>query len=296
MKRFVFALFVFAFSCRAEPTPTLSPKPATIPEKSEVLNNAEVARIQKHLVTVEQELLRRDVSSLTEEQQRARSIHIERLRQYRTAGVFPHNHGLSYFAPYFRDPHGTLCAVAYLMEQSGEGALVNEIARTRNNAYVYELASNPSVVSWLDANGLSAEEAGRIQPQYGPCRSLSGDDYCITADPTYTLAAMSIGMLETTFLALNLSGYKNKSNARLGGALGILSGSLGASMFLLRDPTSIVENQLAGLSLTAGIASGLVGAVVFGRSFTPEASSKKKISLLPSVSSTNAALSLRLSF
>jgi hypothetical protein len=41
------------------------------------------------------------------------------------------------------------------------------VARTRNNAYVRELADEPGLMAWLDRNGLSVEEAARIQPGYG---------------------------------------------------------------------------------------------------------------------------------
>jgi hypothetical protein len=64
------------------------------------------------------------------------------------------------------DAAGTRCAIAHLIEAAGEGALVAEIARTRNNAWVREPADDPRVVAWLDANGLTLEEAARIQPSY----------------------------------------------------------------------------------------------------------------------------------
>ena len=69
------------------------------------------------------------------------------------------------------------------MENSGESDLVNYVAQTQNNAYVSQLAALPEVVSWLDESGLTAEEAGRIQPTYGPCGNFSND--CLFADPNY---------------------------------------------------------------------------------------------------------------
>jgi uncharacterized protein (TIGR03382 family) len=68
--------------------------------------------------------------------------------------------------PYFIDADGTRCAMAHLMELGGAGALVAEVAGTNNNAYVAELAADDRFLAWLDAAGLTVEEAARIQPSY----------------------------------------------------------------------------------------------------------------------------------
>ena len=70
--------------------------------------------------------------------------------------------------PYFRDGDGALCAMAYLIERSGRPDLVDRIARTRNNAFIAELANDPALRAWLDSVGLSVTEAARIQPTYVP--------------------------------------------------------------------------------------------------------------------------------
>lgn len=77
---------------------------------------------------------------MTEAQRAARQRNIEVLREYARAGVFRHNHDFSERTPYFRDEHGTLCAMAYLIERSGRGDLVDKVERTANNAYIPELA------------------------------------------------------------------------------------------------------------------------------------------------------------
>src|SRR5687767_9772949 len=101
---------------------------------------AEVLRLDHHFRAVEQELLTRDVSSLSAPQRAARLRTIEWLRQYREAAVFPHNHDdVGRRVPYFRDEHGTLCAMAYLIAASGGADIVNHIARTNNQVYMREL-------------------------------------------------------------------------------------------------------------------------------------------------------------
>jgi hypothetical protein len=66
----------------------------------------------------------------------------------------------------FIDSCGTRCAVAHLMEISGQGELVRHIAKTDNVARVHQLARLPEVRAWLDASGLTLDEAARVQPAY----------------------------------------------------------------------------------------------------------------------------------
>lgn len=127
----------------------------------------EVARIQRHLATVERELRSRDVSDLAPAQRAARARIIESLHAYRLRGVFPNNSDFRDRAvPYFIDRYGTRCALAYLIEQSGHGDLVGRVAVSRNNAFISELADNPELLAWLQQNGLTVGEAARIQPAY----------------------------------------------------------------------------------------------------------------------------------
>jgi hypothetical protein len=126
----------------------------------------EVARVRDHFSTVLAELRSADVSHLDASQLAARSVTLDRLRRYRDAGTFPHNHDAMEMIPYFIDRHGTRCAVAYLLEQSGESALVARVAAERNNAYVAELGDEPELLAWLERSGLSIAEAARIQVIY----------------------------------------------------------------------------------------------------------------------------------
>jgi len=133
----------------------------------------EVARVRAHLIGAEQMMDARDVSALSPEQRASRRRARERLRAYRARGEFPGNPG-TVRVPIFIDGHGTRCAMAHLIEASGAGAYVLEVARSRNNARVVELADDPRLVAWLDANGLTLQEAARIQPTYdGRCNRPS---------------------------------------------------------------------------------------------------------------------------
>lgn len=132
-----------------------------------VTDASEVTRIRAHLDGAIEMVESRDVSSLTPIQRERRSDALRRLVEYRNAGRFPKNRDFADPTPYFVDADGTRCAMAHLIEASGEAELVADVAARRNNAYVRELKNEPAIGAWLTANGLSVEEAARIQPTYG---------------------------------------------------------------------------------------------------------------------------------
>ena len=128
----------------------------------------EVARLQAHFDSVDAELRHAGGPRLTSSQRVARATLIGWLQEYRNAGEFPRNERFASPMPIFRDDHGALCAMAYLIDQSGRGDLVDRIAMTRNSAFIAELADDPALRAWLDSVGLSVNEAARIQPTYTP--------------------------------------------------------------------------------------------------------------------------------
>ncbi|MCY0990538.1 MYXO-CTERM sorting domain-containing protein [Nannocystis sp. ILAH1] len=56
--------------------------------------------------------------------------------------------------------------MARLIESTGHAALVARVATHRNFALVRELEGDAALQAWLDEFGLTAAEAGRIQPEY----------------------------------------------------------------------------------------------------------------------------------
>ena len=141
--------------------------PPTGPEA--LARRLEVARLRAHFDSVDAELRHAKALRLTPGQRAARAALIGWLQEYRDAGRFPRNDRFPELAlPFFRDGHGALCAMAYLIDRSGRRDLVDRIARTRNNAFMAELANDPALRVWLDSVGLSVPEAARIQPTYAP--------------------------------------------------------------------------------------------------------------------------------
>lgn len=141
--------------------------PPTGPEP--LARRLEVARLRAHFDSVDAELRHAKVLQLTPNQRRIRATLIGWLQEYRDAGEFPRNDRFPERAmPFFRDGHGALCAMAYLIQRSGRRDLVNRVALTRNNAFIAELAGDPELRVWLDSVGLSVAEAARVQPTYQP--------------------------------------------------------------------------------------------------------------------------------
>ena len=127
----------------------------------------EKARLRAHFRAVLAELHAREVGHLPEATRARRARLIAELERYARAGRFPRN--LDFPAarmPYFVDAFGTRCAMAHLIESTGESGLVARVAATANNALVRELEADLALGAWLDAFGLTAAEAARIQPSY----------------------------------------------------------------------------------------------------------------------------------
>lgn len=227
----------------------------------------EVARLQAHFAQVDRELAARDVSHLTPDQRHARATHIARLRSYAATGEFPKNtrHPGAY-VPYFVDDSGTRCAMGYLIEQSGHGDFVARVNARRNYAYIADIARDPELGpqlrDWLDANGLSLNEAARIQPAYGPgpctpsgCLPEEGEPEVATSYKVGSAVAIVGGL---TSVALNTSlvnlGLSRSASGWIGIAAGGAAIALGASA--LDQPeeyaTLVMVNGAVGM-LAAGI-------------------------------------------
>ena len=130
------------------------------------ISSAEIERVTHHIERAEGHAARRDVSGLGHLQRLLRRLLLKELADYREAGRFPINRDFRERTPYFVDASGTRCAMAHLLELGGEGTLVEQIARERNNARIRELVDEPRLLAWLEAAGLTVAEAAAIQPTY----------------------------------------------------------------------------------------------------------------------------------
>ena len=80
----------------------------------------QIAHKRRHLDLVLEELASRDTSHLAPAQREARARALERLRAYSARGRFPINDEFpGWEVPYFIDGHGTRCALAQVIDDSG---------------------------------------------------------------------------------------------------------------------------------------------------------------------------------
>lgn len=227
-------------------------------------------RLRAHFDTVLGELKYHDVTRLTIAQRISRARLTTWLAEYRDAGVFPLNDRFTTATPFFRDSHGVLCAMAYLIDRSGRRDLVDRIAHARNNAYIAELADDSSLVTWLDSVGLDASEAGRIQPEYAP-REVSNAR--VATD--YAMASMAFSGVSLVTTTANVV-----KPTRLGGILGVLTGGftmLLGSVPLGADATATRGNRKVGaFNVASGGVAVLAGVYALARGRS-HASSKSLI-------------------
>jgi|JI10StandDraft_1071094.scaffolds.fasta_scaffold80570_3 hypothetical protein len=145
---------------------------------------AEVTRLRHWFAEVEVQLGDAPVDHLDPTTQAARQGVLAALHDYAEAGLFPRGRPGTW-GPTFMDAEHTRCAVAALMEVTGEDALAERIAVTQNLAEVIDFADDPEVLAWLDAHGLTTAEAMAIQPSYEP-----EPVHCICGEAGYGAAAV----------------------------------------------------------------------------------------------------------
>ncbi len=216
---------------------------------------AERARLRAHFFSVEQELRAQDLAGLTVSQRAARAQLLDNLHRYALRGIFPRNTDFpGRTMPTFIDYWGKRCGVAYLMEQTGNEDMVLRIAATRNNAYVPELKDDPEVRQWLTANGVTLDEAARIQPDYrcgtihgGPCQASAG--YKVS-----TGFVVAGNVTAFTLDALPAHRSEIKDLAAVGtGVLGVLAGVQNLGSSGSRRALGLLNTGVGGASLTLGL-------------------------------------------
>ena len=97
---------------------------------------------------------------------------LDMLHEYRQQREYPRNHEVPrYYSPCFIDPDDRLCAVAYLMIETGAAAPAKIIASTENYARIHDMEFN-GLAGWAKQVGLSVDELAQIQPSY-PCKEYA---------------------------------------------------------------------------------------------------------------------------
>ena len=274
------------------------------PAPSDSTGAPELGRLERHFATVLRELRQADVSGLTSAQSIARSMLIERLEDYAAARRFPHNHVVrGKYVPVFRDEHGTLCAMGFLIASTGHGDLVDDVARTANLARISELARDTRLTAWLDSTGLTIAEAARIQPSY-PGDPPRGDPPPVITQTrlerrvktSYYFGSAAAGSLSTLASVLNIfATNSDPDDARRTAVMGLVTGTaqLGLGAFVLDRP---------GTPMRVGLANILVGGTAVGsgvwrlRHPTQRRVADKRVSVSPVISASGIGVELAARF
>lgn len=207
--------------------------PATSARFGERATPMEVRWVRAHLDSVLHELPQHDVRQLSPVQLANRASVLATLQSYRDAGEFPRNYDFKDPTPYFTDRKtGTLCAVGYLLASTGRGDIVDRVTRANNSVRVHELAGDTALAAWLGENGLTLDEAARIQVVYSrpsPFDMQPGEvrRIAIVAATPFALAG---SVIAGTWNSLgNSDGHRMSPNVA-GIVSGIVSIGLGAEL------------------------------------------------------------------
>lgn len=248
-------VLVLALVCAAALPFAISPAPAA--GAADVIR-ADRDRIRSHLRAVEARLRAADVSHLTPDQRARRLTALDDLRAYRRAGRFPHNHSHTERTPLFRDEHGTLCAMAYLIERSGHGALVDRVAASRNDAYIRDLAGDPGLIAWLEEHGMTTAEAALVQPAYEPVPEPEGE-----SGSALTRSYEIVGgvLLAADAAASLLAGPRRRDvgPGRALLALGAGAASAGSALYVLNDGADRTTRVVAAANVALGTVAAALG-------------------------------------
>lgn len=162
-------------------------------------------RIREHLRRTEAALREVDHDHLTPEQRRRRGVALDHLAAYRERGAFPTNRTEPRRTPLFVGDDGTRCAMAHLLAEDGRDDLVADVLSNDPTVAIEALPPEHPVLEWTEANGLTREEAARIQPAYP-----DGVQFATTCGsvPCWVAGALATVVGTGVFAASEYVGYR----------------------------------------------------------------------------------------
>jgi hypothetical protein len=218
--------------------------------------------VRAHLDSVLRELPQHDTRAFTSAQREHRETLLATLKIYRDRGDFPRNYDFPGKAvPYFTDRKtGTLCAVGYLLASTGRQDIVDRVTRANNNVRVRQLAGDTALAAWLDQNGITLDEAARIQVMYvqsGPF-DLSPSQIRRVAMVAVTPFALAGAVITSTWNVLGNSDGHRMSSSVTGIVSGIVSVGIGAelsSMQGIPKSSGMIMAGVGGASIAFAVRS-----------------------------------------
>jgi uncharacterized membrane protein YgcG len=138
----------------------------------------ETTRLVDHFEVALGHLRSLPTKHLSRLQQLVRTLLVGELDAYAEDEFFPRNEVSKERTPVFVDGGGRPCAVAHLLAQSGEYDLLTSIATRSNTERVTNFEALEPLIDWLDAAGLTLEDAMIIQPSYDHVPTYQGECFC----------------------------------------------------------------------------------------------------------------------
>lgn len=96
---------------------------------------------------------------------RARATNLARFRAYQQKGVFPSNTYTRGSLNVWIDDDGRLCAAATIIQASGHGALVRQVADENNFIRLADVKTG-ALMDWISTSGLTQDEIAAIQEPF----------------------------------------------------------------------------------------------------------------------------------
>ncbi len=175
----------------------------------------------------------KDLPHLDSEQLQNRFKILDLLHKYWKNETFPINTTHKQKVPQIKDQKGTMCAVAYIMHNSGQQNLISNLAQNNNYVLIDEVPVNHDLINSLKHNGISKKEAARIQPAYS-CQATIGPMH--SGEPIVELfgiilSIVGLATVASFYLGLNYTFYNiNKKTVRNVIIIGIIITSGGFGM------------------------------------------------------------------
>lgn len=114
-----------------------------------------------------------DTSYLNYSEKQNRIQTLKFLRKYWKKEQFPLNTTYAKRIPQIKDAKGTMCALAYILHNSGEQSTVKDLARNNNYVLVNDVPDDHNLMGIIAEKGISKREAAKIQPSYS-CEAIIG--------------------------------------------------------------------------------------------------------------------------
>jgi hypothetical protein len=206
----------------------------------------ESLRIRTHLQFVEKLLRNKNVSHLSPALQSKRQDVLDLLHRYRNVGAFPKNYDhKDKRVPCFIDIKGNICAVGYLIEQTGGRALAEAINEKFKYAAILSM-HDERIDQWISESGLTREECAMIQPAYQwPTPVVddnnSNDNYI---SPGYAITSSLTAGINISLSAVNALQLGKGAKSPAAGFFGICAGTGSIVLGALSMPSSSeIENS-----------------------------------------------------